>query len=930
MADAGEAALKRELYTSLRGAGVVNRLRTTLRAEIVGRLRRRESGWLADGDASVPPTLQRRIVDSLFVEYLRERGLEYTLSVFMPESGLPAEHALPRDDMVSLLGAHASAALAAPALEGPGGGEGALPDGSLATCLVAAMHKQYSAAGDASTQTDDLDVGGRVERELEAVERMYEARKAAEATVPFAALEQRMAEYQAECDRRVKEEVAAGVDRVRQIEVGAARIAEAEVQRKALEARREELDRVAAERLKTLHEREEAAADRLKRKEREMEARAAEHRAHIVSDKERLRAREEELAREAQLQRQLQDAERARLAEREHSLERREEEAGRALADAKAEASLSKTVGRAELDREFASKASTLQLDRAHFEVELARLNATKEAHAVELASARADREALLEAQEELAAARGRAEMLQTELTASRAELSAIRAGAPASGGTDAGSRLALLAKEASAANQALVSEQQALFAERQKRKAAKAAFAAERDTLRAELARHRQAQAVWHQERAAWERQLDAARAATAAAEGEKKLVYDQKEELTRRLEELRLDLAAAQRDLESGRTSSVASYAAQLAGVGARATAQAAASAPRTAPAPAAAEDTVHAADRPATARQPAKHAAFTGIMARLEALEECERGNAISTQEFRVRLEATRRRAKELREGAAKESADSIVDQLRYTLAEEGIEHGETSEETLSDDLVEGPGHKHTAESPAGASVNNFFIVGGGSGSSGGGADGARAVGAQAQQQAAAGTPTSQERSTEPEAATEGAPGEKEPQVLAGGSSSIPPLISPESEAPLPPLRSDARSPEPVPAPAAAAKPSKSPPQSPAASSAQAPAPAPVVMSPPPPAPAASDTSATTSSGIPSEINESVPSIVSEAIDYDNEAYMSDGQADEPAAGSAALSVGGVGDGYAEDEPLVETYEEPMDDIGVSPARSEASDW
>ena len=176
---------------------------------------------------------------------------------------------------------------------------------------------------------------------------------------------------------------------------------------------------------------------------------------------------------------------------------------------------------------------------------------------------------------------------------ASRAELSAIRAGAPASGGTDAGSRLALLAKEASAANQALVSEQQALFAERQKRKAAKAAFAAERDTLRAELARHRQAQAVWHQERAAWERQLDAARAATAAAEGEKKLVYDQKEELTRRLEELRLDLAAAQRDLESGRTSSVASYAAQLAGVGARATAQAAASAPRTAPAPAAAED-------------------------------------------------------------------------------------------------------------------------------------------------------------------------------------------------------------------------------------------------------------------------------------------------------------------------------------------------
>ena len=993
---ASESQLRRELYSALKGSGVVSRLKCTLRAELVSRLRghERERGWLTDADAPVPPPLQRRIVDSLFVDYLRARGLEYTLAVFLPECGLPAEHALPREDMVSLLGKQAAAADALAEQQansagggamvahstggGNNGGAKVLPDRSLATCLVHAMHRQYVAAGDAATQTDALAGGGRVERELEAVERMYEAKMAAEAMVPFAALEQRMAEYQNEVDRRAKEEIRAGIERVRQVELGTARLEEAAAQRRVLEARREDLDRVAADRLKTLHEREEAAADRLKRKERELEAKAAEHRAHLTAELERLRARDEDMARAAQMQRELHEAERARVAQREEAAQRREADAERAVGAAKAEASVVAMRNRAEMERDFANRASAIQLDRAQLDAEMARFNAVKEAHASEIASTRADREALLECQEELAAARGCIKQQQERRDDARAEGASHGGGGGNGGPSDA--RLALLAKEVSAVNQALVAEQQAVLQERQKRKAAKAAFGAERDALKAEMARYRQAAAVWKQERDAWERRLESARAATSAAEQQTKLVYDQKEELTRRLEELRLDLAAAQRDLESGRNNATAAYAAHVAQAGSVVATGPAFAAANRAPSPAAgaaaasagatdAQESQQASQQLPSAARPAQRTPFTGILSRLEKLEAQERGGPITSQEFRARLDATRRRTDELREGAARDMAGSVIDQLRYALADEGVAHGEPDEETLSDDIggvaLPAPAVEAAAAAPAAAqpSVTNVFFVGEGAGAAAALAPApvVTASAARAPPPVAAALPTATARTaspapqpmpkpetaptpapaaavTSPVRASRTAPSASAPLSPAGG------LPSPTRKAGLPPLRPAASPPKPAvaaptvkPEPAAARTPVRAPAPAPAASPVPEPEQRPIA-----PAPAAPPAAAfgSRSSSDPSEIaTESVPSIASESIGFDEEVASIGGMSF--GGGSAELSVGG-GSGSAHglglggddsvptEDPYVDDIDEPLDDIGVSPARSDESEW
>ena len=65
-------------------------IQTQLRSHIIGELRRYTSpAALVDLDHTLPVRgLLEKVVDSLFVDYLKATGNEFTLSVFLPESGI--------------------------------------------------------------------------------------------------------------------------------------------------------------------------------------------------------------------------------------------------------------------------------------------------------------------------------------------------------------------------------------------------------------------------------------------------------------------------------------------------------------------------------------------------------------------------------------------------------------------------------------------------------------------------------------------------------------------------------------------------------------------------------------------------------------------------------------------------------------------------
>lgn len=79
--------LKRQLYTHLRSAGVVDSVKTQMRTNLLAHLQRHDPEILERRALSGHPdggdvTLWRRVANSLIVEYLASANYLFTLSVF--------------------------------------------------------------------------------------------------------------------------------------------------------------------------------------------------------------------------------------------------------------------------------------------------------------------------------------------------------------------------------------------------------------------------------------------------------------------------------------------------------------------------------------------------------------------------------------------------------------------------------------------------------------------------------------------------------------------------------------------------------------------------------------------------------------------------------------------------------------------------------
>lgn len=80
------------------------------------------------------------------------------------------------------------------------------------------------------------------------------------------------------------------VERVREIEVGQARLAEASRWRKEIRKERAELERLYGERVKRVREQEEALMSRVREQQRDVERSGYEHRQRLIAEDERLRS----------------------------------------------------------------------------------------------------------------------------------------------------------------------------------------------------------------------------------------------------------------------------------------------------------------------------------------------------------------------------------------------------------------------------------------------------------------------------------------------------------------------------------------------------------------------------------------------------------------------------------------------------------------
>jgi oral-facial-digital syndrome 1 protein len=415
---------RRKVFEELQNAGTIDGLKGTLRSRLVGVLQRRDPGVFASSGPE-HQTLWQRAANSLYVEYLASQNYGYSLSVFQPECGLTNQQVMTREELsrvLSLNGPIAGHLPASPTSDAPGA-----PPLLVSLLQGVADMGGAGARREIQTQTDDDGGNSSLSLRLAQIDEMHERAVETERAAPLRDAEARMAAFQKECESRLRAEMEEQVRRVRDHEVGQARLEEAAKHRRQIKEAREELERVHAERLRKLRAREESQTERVRAAEASLERAAFDHRQRLAAEHEALReakaaAQQEEAARVVRRAR-----EDEQLARREAEMASKEQQWATRYAELSAQAEMRASARRLETDSEAERRLQTVTAEMSAISDERAKLEADRAAHAAELAAlARARREAA-EARQNAGDQATATDILEAQLRDARAQLDAAR-----------------------------------------------------------------------------------------------------------------------------------------------------------------------------------------------------------------------------------------------------------------------------------------------------------------------------------------------------------------------------------------------------------------------------------------------------------------------------------------------------------------------
>lgn len=220
---------KKQLYSQLKDTGVVSQLRSQLRAQLVQQLQK-GTGGAALGQPALQRgaqlTIWHKAMNSLIADYLAATQLHFSASVFLQEAGLSPSDALSQRELLQLLGIREGSPAHAYLTAELGAAENAP---CLATALLQALQRLASEHGPPAA-SEPL--------EQNVPHNALALRPAPGALVPAAplsplterpsalALEHHMLAYRAECDERVRQEIARQVAHLRDVELTALRLEE--------------------------------------------------------------------------------------------------------------------------------------------------------------------------------------------------------------------------------------------------------------------------------------------------------------------------------------------------------------------------------------------------------------------------------------------------------------------------------------------------------------------------------------------------------------------------------------------------------------------------------------------------------------------------------------------------------------------------------
>lgn len=267
--------IKAELFNLFRKQGLDHDLKAHMRAQLLNRIRGQKQ--VKSGD------LKFRMICSLFMDFLRQHGFSYTPSVFVPECG-HSDKLLSQPEICQLLGLNLQ------------------QEKSMLEFMLEYFEnlQKQPPTMESYAQTEDSAAIATLEERLRLIDMQYINKTRTD--IDPTTIEERMLRYQRECDARMRNELAAEITRIREIEISAMRIEEANKYRQQLQLSRAKEEEQWRQKLDSLKERERESRERLAIREKEIEAKEFSQRQQFLKDIEQLKQRESDMQKSAKLE----------------------------------------------------------------------------------------------------------------------------------------------------------------------------------------------------------------------------------------------------------------------------------------------------------------------------------------------------------------------------------------------------------------------------------------------------------------------------------------------------------------------------------------------------------------------------------------------------------------------------------------------------
>lgn len=306
---AGE--LKARLYQTFRERGLVESLKSQLRTKLVTELRHSatlqqikfapspsaviSSSSSLDGSSS----LMLRAANSLVADHLRRCNYDYSMAVFLPESGSAEDKIFTVPDLLDLLRIVPSSQLYKKLAND-------LPKydskGFLWQLLSVLSAGRAMSQEHVGVQVDSLPaLQSSIERKLQSVDEAYKQRSDEDEMMNKHAIQERLLKLKREIEARSREEINREISRFKESELKRVELEEREKARKEIASTRREIENTYKARLDALKDREHATMDRLQKHQELIERETYAQRQSLLEELRVIKQRETDIRRESEI-----------------------------------------------------------------------------------------------------------------------------------------------------------------------------------------------------------------------------------------------------------------------------------------------------------------------------------------------------------------------------------------------------------------------------------------------------------------------------------------------------------------------------------------------------------------------------------------------------------------------------------------------------